>query len=198
MCWVRLVTRLPRHQRFSHGPSSRLRWRFWICSPILTRLKLTWYLLISWSVRETETQWKESIQYRVPTLGWPIATSCSVLLRSGGIQGHTKVTVPETIFLCTGTINLRAFTTPRKHHTEYWRWQTTTFVFYIITIYSNMEVIITLNLIMMKRIGGPIGSRLILVWGKGFTQGNWIKPTLILRQEGMRVIKQNLTQVLTG
>ena len=101
------MQRLPRLQRSSHGLYSRRSWRFLIYRPIQTRLKYMRYLLLSQRVIEIKTQRQASIQSRVPPLGSPISTSCSVLQRSGGIYVHLIVTEPTTSFLCTGTSNLR-------------------------------------------------------------------------------------------
>ena len=145
------MQRLPRLQRSSHGLYSRRSWRFLIYRPIQTRLKYMRYLLLSQRVIEIKTQRQASIQSRVPPLGCPISPWRSVSQRSGGIYSHAIVKGTATSFLFTGPIHLRDFTTTRKYHTCSWRWQTTTFVFYIIAIYSNMEGVITLTLIMMKK-----------------------------------------------
>ena len=63
--------------------------------------------MISCRVRKIETQRQDSIQYRVPPLGLPIAPRDSVSQRSGRIYDHAIVRIPATIFLCTGPINLR-------------------------------------------------------------------------------------------
>ena len=109
---------------------------------------------------------KSNIKSHVPTLGWPIAPSRFFLQISGGVYGHTIVTVLATRFLFTVLITLRDFTTLIKYHTYYLGWQTTTIVFYILAIYSNMEGIITLTFIMMKKIGCPVGSSLMPLWRK--------------------------------
>ena len=64
-------------------------------------------------------------------------------LNSDGTRNQFMYTVPT---------NSRACTTPIKYHTYYLQWHTTTFVIYILIIYSNMEGIITIKLIMMKKL----------------------------------------------
>ena len=77
----------------------------------------------------------------------------------------------ETSFMCTGPIDFGTFTAPIKYHTEYLIWQTTNFVIYILAIYSNKEVIITLTFIIMKIIGCMIGLSMIIVRVKRGIQG---------------------------
>ena len=73
--------------------------------------------------------------------------------------------------MCTGPIDFGTFTAPIKYHTEYLIWQTTNFVIYILAIYSNKEVIITLTFIIMKIIGCMIGLSMIIVRVKRGIQG---------------------------